>query len=123
MNVLDVNQVSKYYAQHQALDQVSISVPEGVIFGLLGPNGAGKTSLIRIITQITAADQGELLFNNERLAPKHIAHIGYLPEERGLYKKMEVGEQLLYFAQLKGLSRHEAMKRLKTIAERFEIKT
>jgi ABC-2 type transport system ATP-binding protein len=123
MNILEVKNVSKSYASHQALNNVSITVPKGSVYGLLGPNGAGKTSLIRIITQITGADEGEVIFNGEHLAPKHIYEIGYLPEERGLYKKMEVGEQLIYFAQLRGLSRHEAMLKLKDWVERFEIKS
>lgn len=123
MNILEVKHVSKQYAAHRALNDVSISVPQGSIYGLLGPNGAGKTSLIRIITQITRADEGEVLFNGQPLHSDHIRQIGYLPEERGLYKKMEVGEQLLYFAQLKGLSRNEAMARLKVWVEKFEIKS
>lgn len=122
MNILEVKNVSKQYAAHRALDQVSLSVPRGSIYGLLGPNGAGKTSLIRIITQITQADEGEVLFDGQKLHPDHIKQIGYLPEERGLYKKMEVGEQLLYFAQLKGLSRADALVKLKDWVEKFEIK-
>jgi ABC-2 type transport system ATP-binding protein len=122
MNILEVKHVTKQYATHKALNDVSLIVPKGSIFGLLGPNGAGKTSLIRIITQITQADKGEVFFDGELLKPEHIYQIGYLPEERGLYKKMEVGEQLLYFAQLKGLSRKEAMHKLKDWVERFEIK-
>lgn len=122
MNILEVKHVTKQYATHKALNDVSLVVPKGSIFGLLGPNGAGKTSLIRIITQITQADKGEVFFDGELLKPEHIYQIGYLPEERGLYKKMEVGEQLLYFAQLKGLSRNEAMHKLKDWIERFEIK-
>ena len=122
MNILEVKHVTKQYATHKALNDVSLVVPKGSIFGLLGPNGAGKTSLIRIITQITQADKGEVFFDGEFLKPEHIYQIGYLPEERGLYKKMEVGEQLLYFAQLKGLSRKEAMHKLKDWIERFEIK-
>jgi ABC-2 type transport system ATP-binding protein len=122
MNILEVKHVTKQYATHKALNDVSLVVPKGSIFGLLGPNGAGKTSLIRIITQITQADKGEVFFDGELLKPEHIYQIGYLPEERGLYKKMEVGEQLLYFAQLKGLSRKEAMHKLKDWVERFEIK-
>lgn len=122
MNILEVRSVSKQYAAHKALDEVSISVPQGCIYGLLGPNGAGKTSLIRIITQITAADSGEVLFNGTKLQPSHIREIGYLPEERGLYKKMEVGEQLLYFAQLKGMSRNDAMDKLRSWVDRFEIR-
>jgi ABC-2 type transport system ATP-binding protein len=121
MNILEVKHVTKQYATHRALNDVSLSVPQGSIYGLLGPNGAGKTSLIRIITQITRADEGEVLFNGEKLASHHIAQIGYLPEERGLYKKMEVGEQLLYFAQLKGLSRADALDKLKIWVEKFEI--
>jgi ABC-2 type transport system ATP-binding protein len=105
------------------LDGVSIDVKKNSIFGLLGPNGAGKTSLIRIINQITGPDSGELFFNGEKLQPKHIERIGYMPEERGLYKKMEVGEQALYLARLKGLSKQEATKRLKYWFEKFEITT
>lgn len=122
MNILEVKNVSKQYAAHRALDHISLSVPKGSIYGLLGPNGAGKTSLIRIITQITQADEGEVLFDGQKLHPDHIKQIGYLPEERGLYKKMEVGEQLLYFAQLKGLSRADALVKLKDWVEKFEIK-
>jgi ABC-2 type transport system ATP-binding protein len=122
MNILEVKNVSKQYAAHRALNDVSLEVREGSIFGLLGPNGAGKTSLIRIITQITQADKGQVVFLGEPLKPQHIYQIGYLPEERGLYKKMEVGEQLLYFAQLKGLSRADAMVKLKDWIEKFEIK-
>ncbi|MES2560525.1 MAG: ATP-binding cassette domain-containing protein [Bacteroidota bacterium] len=122
MNILEVKNVSKQYAAHKALDQISLSVPKGSIYGLLGPNGAGKTSLIRIITQITQADEGEVFFDGQKLHPDHIKQIGYLPEERGLYKKMEVGEQLLYFAQLKGLSRADALVKLKDWVEKFEIK-
>ncbi len=120
--ILEAIDVRKAYANHVALDGVSLSIPEGSIFGLLGPNGAGKTSLIRIITQITAADEGEIRFRGERLNPSHIAQIGYLPEERGLYKKMKVGEQLLYLAQLRGLSRADATARIKQWLNRFEIK-
>lgn len=113
MNILEANHVSKSYAAHKALDDVSIAIPKQSIFGLLGPNGAGKTTLIRIINQIIMADQGEILINGEKLNPRHIKIIGYLPEERGLYKKMKVGEQLMYLAQLKGLSNSEAKKRIK----------
>lgn len=119
--LFEAQEVSKQFANHRALDQVSIQVPENSIFGLLGPNGAGKTTLIRIINQITAPDDGKLYFHSEKLQPKHIHQIGYLPEERGLYKKMEVGEQALYLAQLKGLSKSEAQKRLKFWFEKFEI--
>ena len=119
--LFEAQQVTKQFANHKALDQVSIQVPENSIFGLLGPNGAGKTTLIRIINQITAPDSGQLFFQSEKLQPNHIHQIGYLPEERGLYKKMKVGEQALYLAQLKGLSKSEALKRLKTWFEKFEI--
>ncbi|MBF9222126.1 ABC transporter ATP-binding protein [Hymenobacter ruricola] len=120
--ILEAIDVRKAYANHVALSGVSLAIPEGSIFGLLGPNGAGKTSLIRIITQITGADEGEIRFRGERLNPGHIAQIGYLPEERGLYKKMKVGEQLLYLAQLRGLSRADATARIKQWLNRFEIK-
>src|SRR5690606_7077554 len=100
--MLTIRNIVKQYAGHRALDDVSMEVEKGAIFGLLGPNGAGKTSLIRIINQITAPDEGEILFNGERLNPSHIEKIGYLPEERGLYKKMRIGEQMLYLARLKG---------------------
>lgn len=121
MNILSIEHVSKSYASHKALDNVSLEVPSQSIFGLLGPNGAGKTSLIRIITQITAPDSGRILFEGQPLTEEHIGRMGYLPEERGLYKKMEVGEQALYLARLKGLSRADAMKRLKYWFEKFEI--
>jgi ABC-2 type transport system ATP-binding protein len=120
--ILEVRDVRKHYAAHTALDGVSLSVPEQSIFGLLGPNGAGKTSLIRIITQITGADSGNVLFRGEQLNPSHIGKIGYLPEERGLYKKMKVGEQLIYLAQLRGLSRADAVQRIKKWLDRFDIK-
>lgn len=123
MNILETHHIVKQYAQHRALDDVSLAVPKGSIFGLLGPNGAGKTSLIRIINQITAPDEGEVILGGERLNPSHIKRIGYLPEERGLYKKMKVGEQLLYLAQLKGLSEKQAMEKLKTWFIKFDIKT
>jgi ABC-2 type transport system ATP-binding protein len=113
--------VSKKYANHLALDKVSIEVPENGIFGLLGPNGAGKTSLIRIINQITAPDQGKLFIQGKPLLPKHINQIGYLPEERGIYKKMKVGEQAMYLAQLKGVDKQTARKRLTGLFEKFEI--
>jgi len=113
MALFEAKNVTKQFGSVLALDKVSISVPEQCIFGLLGPNGAGKTTLIRIINQITGPDSGELFLNGNRLKPEDVQYIGYLPEERGLYKKMKVGEQALYFAQLKGLSKAEAMKRLK----------
>ncbi len=120
-SIIETQEVSKQYAAHLALDKVSLKMPKGQITGLLGPNGAGKTSLIRIITQITRADSGIVLFEGQPLRPKHIEGIGYLPEERGLYKKMEVGEQLLYLAQLKGLSRADAITRCKTWVDKFDI--
>ena len=120
-NLLEVNNVVKKYGDFTALKNVSLHIPKGSVFGLLGPNGAGKTSLIRIINQITMPDSGSILLDGEALAPKHIAHIGYLPEERGLYKSMKVGEQVLYLAQLKGLSKSEARKRLKYWFEKFDI--
>ena len=123
MNILETRHIVKQYAQHRALDDVSIDIPRGQIFGLLGPNGAGKTSLIRIINQITGPDEGEVLFDGKPLGPEHISRIGYLPEERGLYKKMKVGEQLLYLAQLKGLSERQAMEKLKAWFIKFDIKT
>ncbi len=121
MELFSAHDVSKTFAHHQALTEVSISVNEGSIFGLLGPNGAGKTTLIRIITQITAPDSGYLHFNGSPMKSEDIYQIGYLPEERGLYKKMKVGEQALYLGQLKGLSRHDAMKGLKYWFEKFDI--
>lgn len=121
-NIIEVRDVSKTYDKHVALENVSITIKEGAVFGLLGPNGAGKTSLIRIINQITGPDSGQILFNGQPLSPMHTAQIGYLPEERGLYKKMEVGEQALYLAQLKGLCRADALVKLKYWFEKFEIK-
>ncbi len=121
--ILEINSVTKQYGEYKALDDVSINVPENSIFGLLGPNGAGKTTLIRIINQITGPDSGEVFFNGKPLSPNDISLIGYLPEERGLYKKMKVGEQALYLAQLKGLSLHEAKRRLKIWFEKFEIQS
>ena len=121
MNLLSVQSVSKRYANHLALNKVSIEVPERSIFGLLGPNGAGKTSLIRIINQITGPDEGTVLLNGKHLSPEDVAHIGYLPEERGLYKKMRVGEQALYLARLKGMTRNDAMRELKIWFEKFEM--
>jgi ABC-2 type transport system ATP-binding protein len=121
--MLSLQNIVKQYANHRALDDVSIDIPEGKIFGLLGPNGAGKTSLIRIINQITAPDSGKIYFDNELLSPKHIEQIGYLPEERGLYRKMKVGEQMIYLAQLKGLSKTNAKKKLSYWFEKLEITT
>ena len=120
-NLLSVRGVSKQFAAHKALENVSIEVPRGRIFGLLGPNGAGKTTLIRIINHITLPDTGEVWFDGKLLSQEDVAQIGYLPEERGLYRKMKVGEQALYLAQLKGLSLHEAQKRLEVWFEKFQI--
>jgi len=121
MELFRATDVVKDYAGHRALDKVSISVKEQSVFGLLGPNGAGKTTLIRIINQITAPDEGELYFQGRKLKSTDIQYIGYLPEERGLYKKMKVGEQALYLAQLKGMTRHDALRNLKKWFEKFEI--
>lgn len=121
--MLSIRNIVKQYANHRALDNVSIEIEDGSIFGLLGPNGAGKTSLIRIINQITAPDQGEIFLNGEKLNPSHISMIGYLPEERGLYKKMEIGEQMLYLAQLKGLSKSDATLKIKHWFEKMEIES
>lgn len=121
--LLRADQVVKRYAGHTALDHVSISVPEGKIFGLLGPNGAGKTTLIRILNQITGPDEGVVWFGNELLGQQHIGQIGYLPEERGLYRKMKAGEQALYLAMLKGVPQEEATRRLKLWFKRFDIET
>ena len=118
---IEVNNVTKRYAGHLALDNVSLQVPAHCIYGLLGPNGAGKTTLIRILNQITGPDTGQISIDGEPLAPKHIARIGYLPEERGLYKKMKVGEQAVYLAQLKGISRMDAELRLRQWFDRFQI--
>ncbi|MEX1383490.1 ABC transporter ATP-binding protein [Lutibacter sp.] len=120
-NILTVENVSKNYGNFTALDNVSIAVPKGSVFGLLGPNGAGKTSLIRIINQITLQDKGSIYLDGELLKPEHVHQIGYLPEERGLYKSMKVGEQALYLAQLKGLSKADAKKKLKYWFEKFDI--
>lgn len=121
MDLLTVEHVTKRYAAHTALDDVSLSIPEGSVYGLLGPNGAGKTTLIRIINRITAPDTGRVLFDGREIRPDDIYRIGYLPEERGLYKKMKVGEQAVFFARLKGLSRREAIARLKQWFIRFGI--
>src|ERR1700761_476810 len=121
--MLSIRNIVKQYAGHTALNDVSLEVEQGKIFGLLGPNGAGKTSLIRIINQITAPDSGEIYFNGEKLNQSHIERIGYLPEERGLYKKMEIGEQMIYLARLKGLSRDEARRKLKIWFEKLGMET
>lgn len=121
MYIFQAIDVNKQFVNHKALNSVSINVPEGKIFGLLGPNGAGKTTLIRIINQITAPDSGTLLFKNRALHRFDVQNIGYLPEERGLYKKMKVGEQAIYLARLKGLSRQDAIKKLRYWFEKFEM--
>ena len=120
-HILVAENVSKHFGDHAALSNISLEIPENCIYGLLGPNGAGKTTLIRIINQITFPDQGKLYFNGRPLAPEEVYAIGCLPEERGLYKSMKVGEQALYLAQLKGLSRFEAKRRLKYWFDKFEI--
>jgi len=120
-NLLIAKNVTKQFENYTALDKVNISVPKGSVYGLLGPNGAGKTTLMRIINQITAPDSGKVFFNNEQLQKKHICDIGYMPEERGLYKKMKVGEQALYLAQLKGMSYNEALEKLKIWFKKLNI--
>ena len=120
-SILKIEHVSKTYTGHKALDDVSMEIPRGSIYGLLGPNGAGKTTLIRILNQITGPDTGQVLLDGKPLSPQHVERIGYLPEERGLYKKMKVGEQAIYLAQLKGIEKPEATKRLKSWFDRFEI--
>jgi ABC-2 type transport system ATP-binding protein len=122
MELFSAMNISKQFSGHKALDKVNIAIPEGSIYGLLGPNGAGKTTFIRIINQIIAPDEGKLFFQGRELQPNDIYNIGYLPEERGLYKKMTVGEQAMYLAQLKGLSKQEAQKRLHIWFEKFEMK-
>lgn len=122
MTQLELQNLKKYYAAHKAVDDISFSISQGDIFGLLGPNGAGKTTLIRMITGIIFPDNGSILFREKPFDPgKDIFHIGYMPEERGLYKKMKIGEQALYLAMLKGLSRSDAMKRVKMWFEKFEM--
>ncbi|MBQ0116751.1 MAG: ATP-binding cassette domain-containing protein [Flavobacterium sp.] len=121
--ILEVKDVVKTYGDYTALNSVSLQIPRGCIFGLLGPNGAGKTSLIRIINQITLPNSGQILLDGETLSPKHVIDIGYMPEERGLYKTMKVGEQALYLAQLKGLSKEEAKKQLKYWFEKLHIES
>jgi len=121
--LLEAKSVTKRYDSYTALNNVSVSVERGKILGLLGPNGAGKTSLIRIINQITAPDSGQVLFDGKPLNPEHVSRIGYLPEERGLYRKMEVGEQCMYLAQLKGLEARDAKQKLRYWFEKFEIQS
>ena len=121
MNIIEVHEVTKRYSNHLALDRVSLSVREGVIFGLLGPNGAGKTTLIRILNQITFPDSGIVYFKGHPLKEDDVRQIGYLPEERGLYKKMKAGEQAIYLAQLKGIDRDTAFKRLREKFRQYDI--
>jgi len=124
MAILELQHLKKYYATQKAVDDISFSIPEGCIFGLLGPNGAGKTTLLRMITGIFYPDSGEIFFEGKKFNPTNdIAKIGYMPEERGLYKKMKIGEQALYLAQLKGLSRHDAMKKIKEWFVKFEMES
>ncbi len=120
-NIIEINNVSKTYGNYKALSNISIKIPKQSIYGLLGPNGAGKTTLIRMLNQITAPDEGEIIFNGDKLNRNHISEIGYLPEERGLYKSMKVGEQAIYLAQLKGVSKKDAEKRLKQWFHKFGI--
>ncbi len=121
MNILSLENVRKTYDKHVAVDGVSFNMPKGCVFGMLGPNGAGKTSLIRIITTITQADSGVVLYNGEKLNQNHPSQIGYMPEERGLYKKMKVGDHLVYLARLKGLSKSDALREIKSWFEKFGI--
>ena len=121
MDLLKIENVTKSFANHVALDDVSLSIPEGSIYGLLGPNGAGKTTLLRIINRIIAPDSGRVLFGGKEIAAEDVCHIGYMPEERGLYKKMKVGEQAIFFARLKGMSRKEATEKLKAWFQKFGI--
>ncbi len=124
MAILELQNLKKYYTTHKAVDDISFSIPEGSIFGLLGPNGAGKTTLLRMITGILYPDSGNILFENKKFNPiDDIPKIGYMPEERGLYKKMKIGEQALYLAMLKGLSRKEAMKKIKEWFVKFEMQS
>ncbi|RME14772.1 MAG: ATP-binding cassette domain-containing protein, partial [Bacteroidetes bacterium] len=121
MNILEVINVSKQYYQHQALDKISIHVKQGSIFGLLGPNGAGKTTLIRIITQIISPDEGKILYRQKEMNENLIHKIGYLPEERGLYKKVKVFDQIMYLAQLKGMDKHAALQKTNYWLKKLEI--
>ena len=119
--IIKANKVVKRYSKHTALNKVCVKIPKGSIYGLLGPNGAGKTTLIRLINQISKPDEGEILFFNKPLTEEHISKIGYLPEERGLYKKMKIGEQAMYLAQLKGMSKTEAKEKLTEWFDKFDI--
>ena len=121
MDMLQIEHITKRYAEHTALDDVSLTIPRGSIYGLLGPNGAGKTTLIRIINRIIMPDEGRIFLNGREMVQNDVYRIGYMPEERGLYKKMKVGDQAVYFARLKGLSRREAVRRLQEWFVRFGI--
>ncbi|MBP7101812.1 MAG: ATP-binding cassette domain-containing protein [Bacteroidales bacterium] len=121
MNIIETHNITKSYSNYKALNNVSIAIKEHHILGLLGPNGAGKTTLIRIINNITTQDEGEIYFLGEKLSQKHVAQIGYLPEERGLYRKMRVGDQAIYLARLKGMSKNDAIKKLHYWFDKFEI--
>jgi len=121
MNILELQGVSKSFGDFRAVNKVDLQIPKGIIFGLLGPNGAGKTTMIRMITGITGPDEGRILIDGNPIHEDHIRDIGYMPEERGLYKKMKVGDQLIYLARLKGMSRKEAKDRIKSWMERFQI--
>src|ERR1700749_95768 len=124
MSMLEVRNLKKYFATQKAVDDISFSIEKGSIFGLLGPNGAGKTTLIRMITGIFFPDEGEIIFDGKRFDPiNDIIHIGYMPEERGLYKKMKIGEQAMYLAQLKGLDRRHAMEKIKFWFKRLEMES
>jgi ABC-2 type transport system ATP-binding protein len=123
MNIFEAQNIVKAYGDYTALDNVTVNIPENSIYGLLGPNGAGKTTLIRIMNQILAPDKGHLFFQNRALKPNDVFAMGYLPEERGLYKKMKVGEQALYLARLKGMSKNDALKKLKYWFEKFEMQS
>lgn len=124
MNLLEVKHLKKHYQTHKAVDDVSFDIQQGSIFGLLGPNGAGKTTLLRMITGIFYPDEGTILFNGKKFDPENdVHHIGYMPEERGLYKKMMVGEQTLYLARLKGLSKKDAVQKIKYWFDKFDINT
>src|SRR5574338_1292767 len=124
MAILELQNLKKYYATHKAVDDISFSIPQGSIFGLLGPNGAGKTTLLRMITGIIYPDSGEIIFDGKKFNPiTDIERIGYMPEERGLYKKMKIGEQALYLAQLKGLSKSNAMNKIKEWFVKFEMQS
>ena len=124
MDILELKNIKKYFATQKAVDDISLSVEKGSIFGLLGPNGAGKTTLIRMITGIFYPDEGQIIFDSKKFDPVNdVGHIGYMPEERGLYKKMKIGEQTMYLAQLKGLSRSDALKKIKQWFIRFEMET